>query len=75
MTPWNPRQAHEDHAQGASLDASLTLRDILLKVGEAGTDGTNGTFDFDLLGMSFTASSYPSFRLPTSHLFEFHSKE
>ena len=75
MTPRNRRQAHEVHAQVVSLDASLTLRDMLLKVGEAGTDGANGTFDFDLLGMSFTGSSYLSFRSPTSCLFESDYKE
>jgi hypothetical protein len=69
MTPRNPRQAPERQARKseAPLDASLTLRDILLKVGEAGTDGANGSFDFDLLGTSFTASSHLSFaRLPAA---------
>ena len=76
MTPRNPRQALGDQARRSdahvvSLDASLTLRDILLKVGEAGADGANGTFDFDLLGMSLY---YLSFRSPTGHLFEIDSE-
>ena len=77
MTPRNLRQAFEDQARksdahGAPLDASLTLRDILLKAGEAGAGGTNGTFDFDLLGMSSIASPFLSSRSRTfpssSHL-------
>ena len=63
MTPRNPRWALEDQvrksdAHSAPLNASVTLRDILLKAGEAGSGGTNGTFDFDLLGMSSTASPF-----------------
>ena len=59
VTPRNPRRAFEDQAResdahAAPLNASLTLRDILLKAGEAGAGGSNGTFDFDLLGMSST---------------------
>jgi hypothetical protein len=70
VTPRNLRQTFENQtrksdAQGASLDASLTLRDILLKVGEEGAGGANGTFDFDLLGMCSTASPCLSFRSPT----------
>lgn len=80
MTPRNPRQAPEDQARKSdahvvSLDASLTLRDILLKVGEAGAGGANGTFDFDLLGMSFSAPFYLSFCSPTGRLFEFDCEE
>ena len=64
VTPRNPRRALDDQVRksdvhATSLDASLTLRDILLKVGEAGVGGANGSFDFDLLGMFF------SFRSPT----------
>jgi hypothetical protein len=70
VTPRNPRSALEDQARKSdthadSVDASLTLRDILLKVGEAGAGGANGTFDFDLLGMSSAAFCRLSFRSPT----------
>jgi hypothetical protein len=68
VTPRNPRRVFNDQerksdAHAASADASLTLRDILLKVGEACAGGANGTFDFDLLGMSSTTFRYLSFSL------------
>jgi hypothetical protein len=59
LTPRYPGRTLEgqgrkgDDTHAVSIDASLTLRDILLKVGEAGADGANGTFDFDLLGKSY----------------------
>ena len=63
VTLRNPRRALDDQvrksdAHSAPLNASITLRDILLKAGEAGSGGTNGTFDFDLLGMSSSASPF-----------------
>ena len=71
VTPRNPRRALDDQvrksdAHSAPLNASITLRDILLKAGEAGSGGTNGTFDFDLLGMSSTASPLSSLPLGTT---------